>query len=89
VGFVPTYLNEAGFSNDKTAIICGPPIMIKFCLQNLEQLGFRKDQVFTTLELRMKCGVGKCGRCNIGSKYVCKDGPVFRCDEIDEMPAEY
>ena len=50
---------------------------------------FSRDQVYTTLELRMKCGVGKCGRCNIGTKYVCKDGPVFRCDELDEMPAEY
>ena len=48
-----------------------------------------REQVYTTLELRMKCGIGKCGRCNIGSKYVCKDGPVFRCDEIDELPAEY
>ena len=55
----------------------------------LEELGFSRDQVYTTLELRMKCGVGKCGRCNIGTKYVCKDGPVFRCDELDEMPAEY
>lgn len=89
VGFVPNYLTEAGFSTDKTAIICGPPIMIKFCLQNLEQLGFKRDQVYTTLELRMKCGIGKCGRCNIGSKYVCKDGPVFRCDEIDQLPDEY
>ena len=89
VGFVPSYLTEAGFSTDKTAIICGPPIMIKFCLQNLEQLGFSRDQVYTTLELRMKCGIGKCGRCNIGSKYVCKDGPVFRCDEIDQLPDEY
>ncbi len=89
VGFVPSYLTEIGFSTDKTAIICGPPIMIKFCLQNLEQLGFSRDQVYTTLELRMKCGIGKCGRCNIGSKYVCKDGPVFRCDEIDQLPDEY
>jgi len=70
-------------------VLCGPPIMIKFCLQALQEMGFNKEQIWTTLELRMKCGVGKCGRCNIGSKYVCKDGPVFRCDQIDELPAEY
>ena len=58
-------------------------------LAALVEMGFSKEQVYTTLELRMKCGIGKCGRCNIGSKYVCKDGPVFRCDEIDEMPNEY
>ena len=89
VGFVPTYLKEVGFDTDLTAIICGPPIMIKFCLQGLTELGFSKEQVYTTLELRMKCGIGKCGRCNIGTKYVCKDGPVFRCDQIDELPQEY
>ena len=63
--------------------------MIKFVLAALTEMGFEKTQVYTTLELRMKCGIGKCGRCNIGSKYVCKDGPVFRCDEIDELPPEY
>ncbi len=89
VGFVPSYLKEIGFDNNKTVLVCGPPIMIKFVLQALIELGFSKEQVYTTLELRMKCGVGKCGRCNIGSKYVCKDGPVFRCDEIDELPDEY
>ena len=89
VGFVPSYLKEIGFDTNKTALICGPPIMIKFVLQGLTELGFSKEQVYTTLELRMKCGVGKCGRCNIGSKYVCKDGPVFRCDEVDELPDEY
>ena len=89
VGFVPNYVKELGFDVKKTAIICGPPIMIKFTLAGLQELGFDKTQVFTTMELRMKCGVGKCGRCNIGSKYVCKDGPVFRCDELDELPNEY
>ncbi|MFS6555655.1 heterodisulfide reductase subunit F, partial [Parabacteroides distasonis] len=78
VGFVPAYLKELEFATDKTALICGPPIMIKFVLAALVEMGFSKEQVYTTLELRMKCGIGKCGRCNIGSKYVCKDGPVFR-----------
>ena len=89
VGFVPNYLRELAFDTNRIAVLCGPPIMIKFCLQALQEMGFKKEQIWTTLELRMKCGVGKCGRCNIGSKYVCKDGPVFRCDEIDELPAEY
>lgn len=89
VGFVPNYVKELGFDTNKTVIICGPPIMIKFTLAGLMELGFNKTQVFTTMELRMKCGVGKCGRCNIGSKYVCKDGPVFRCDQLDELPDEY
>ena len=89
VGFVPDYVKELGFDVNKTAIICGPPIMIKFTLAGLVELGFNKTQVYTTMELKMKCGVGKCGRCNIGAKYVCKDGPVFRCDQLDEMPNEY
>lgn len=89
VGFVPAFLSELGFDTDRTALVCGPPIMIKFVLQGLKELGFTDEQVYTTLELRMKCGIGKCGRCNIGSKYVCKDGPVFRFDQIDELPNEY
>ena len=89
VGFVPDFVRELGFDTGKTAVICGPPIMIKFTLAALQELGFQKTQVYTTMELRMKCGVGKCGRCNIGSKYVCKDGPVFRFDELDELPDEY
>ena len=89
VGFVPTYVKELDFQPDRTVLVCGPPIMIKFVLDALTQMGFEKTQVYTTMELRMKCGVGKCGRCNIGDKYVCKDGPVFRFDELDELPAEY
>lgn len=89
VGFVPSYLKELEFATDKTVLVCGPPIMIKFVLAALTEMGFDKTQVYTTLELRMKCGVGKCGRCNIGDKYVCKDGPVFRFDELDELPNEY
>ena len=89
VGFVPNYVKELGFDTDKTAILCGPPIMIKFTLDGLYSLGFEKTQIYTTLEMRMKCGIGKCGRCNVGSKYICKDGPVFRFDELDELPDEY
>ena len=89
VGFVPNYVTELGFDPDHYVLVCGPPIMIKFTLQALTGLGFKKEQVFTTMELRMKCGVGKCGRCNIGSKYVCKDGPVFRFDKLDELTGEY
>ena len=89
VGFVPSYLKELNFDTNKVALLCGPPIMIKFCLQGLKELGFSNEQVYTTLELRMKCGVGKCGRCNIGTQYVCKDGPVFRFDQVDAMPNEY
>lgn len=89
VGFVPNFVKEVNPDLSKTVLMCGPPIMIKFTLQALEELGFKKDQVYTTMELRMKCGVGKCGRCNIGDKYVCKDGPVFRFDELDVLPDEY
>ena len=89
VGFVPNYVKELGFSTDKTVVMCGPPVMIKFTLAGLTELGFAKEQIYTTMELRMKCGLGKCGRCNIGAKYVCKDGPVFRFDELDALPDEY
>ena len=89
VGFVPAYVKELGLDPNMTAVLCGPPIMIKFTLAGLLELGFDKSRVFTTLELRMKCGVGKCGRCNVGDKFVCKDGPVFRMTELDELPDEY
>ncbi len=89
VGFVPNYVKELNPDLKKTVLMCGPPIMIKFTLAGLMELGFKREQVYTTMELRMKCGIGKCGRCNIGNKYVCKDGPVFRFDELDELPNEY
>ena len=89
VGFVPNYVTELNLPPTMTAIICGPPIMIHFTLGNLKSLGFQDNQVFTTLEMRMKCGIGKCGRCNVGDKYVCKDGPVFSFDELSELPDEY
>lgn len=89
VGFVPNFVKELAFDTNKTVLMCGPPIMIKFTLAGLMELGFAREQVYTTMELRMKCALGKCGRCNIGDKYVCKDGPVFRFDQLDELPDEY
>lgn len=89
VGFVPNFVKELGFDTSKTVLMCGPPVMIKFTLAGLMDLGFKREQIYTTMELRMKCALGKCGRCNIGDKYVCKDGPVFRFDQLDELPDEY
>ena len=89
VGFVPSFVTEVNPDISKKILVCGPPIMIKFTLDALAKLGFQKSQVYTTMELRMKCGIGKCGRCNIGNKYVCKDGPVFRFDQLEQLPDEY
>ncbi|HQP29623.1 MAG TPA: FAD/NAD(P)-binding protein, partial [Syntrophales bacterium] len=77
-GFVPTVCKEvAPSSENAVTVICGPPVMIRFTLPVFFDLGFSKENIVTSLEMRMKCGIGKCGRCNVGSKYVCKDGPVF------------
>ena len=90
VGFVPPVVEALGLSPENTvAIVCGPPIMIKLTLPVLQKLGFAPDQIFTTLENRMKCGLGKCGRCNTGSSYVCKDGPVYTMAQLNALPAEY
>jgi len=90
VGHVPGYLKELAPSPENTiAITCGPPIMIKFALVELANLGFTPEQIYTTLEMKMKCGIGKCGRCNIGSKFVCLDGPVFSYAQIQDLPPEF
>ena len=89
VGLIPNVLTELAPSPENTvAITCGPPIMIKFTLQALEKLGFQPEQIITTLEKRMKCGIGICGRCNIGDKYVCIDGPVFTYAQLKNMVNE-
>jgi NAD(P)H-flavin reductase len=86
IGFVPTVLEETAPSSANTiALVCGPPIMIKFTLPVLTKLGFAPKDVYTTLENRMKCGVGQCGRCNVGSVYVCRDGPVFTLEQLKGM----
>jgi NAD(P)H-flavin reductase len=90
VGFVPSNVMELKPSPENSIVItCGPPIMIRFTIENLKKLGFTPDMIYTTLENRMKCGIGKCGRCNIGSTYVCKDGPVFSYEQILSMPNEF
>lgn len=90
VGFVPTVLEKAAPSSANTiALLCGPPIMIKLTLPILTKLGFSPDNIFTTLENRMKCGIGKCGRCNVGKYFVCKDGPVFTFSQVNQLPPEY
>jgi NAD(P)H-flavin reductase len=89
VGLIPNVLLEMEPKPENcVAITCGPPIMIKFTLQALAKLGFPDDQIITTLEKRMKCGVGICGRCNLGTKYVCLDGPVFTYSQLKELPNE-
>ncbi|MDL2316056.1 FAD/NAD(P)-binding protein [Desulfovibrio sp. OttesenSCG-928-A18] len=89
VGLIPNVLLEmAPAPENCVAVTCGPPIMIKFTLQALEKLGFAPEQIVTTLEKRMKCGIGICGRCNIGDKYVCVDGPVFTLAQLKGMPNE-
>ncbi len=90
IGFVPTITEQKiTTSEDSYALVCGPPIMIKFTQPVLEKVGFTPEQIIMSLEMRMKCGIGICGRCNIGDKYVCKDGPVFSLAQLNELPKEY
>ena len=90
VGFVAPIVKEVAPSADNAVVVvCGPPIMIKTTISVLEELNFADEQILNSLEMRMKCGVGKCGRCNIGNKYVCIDGPVFSLAELKKLPNEY
>ena len=85
-GFVPAVTKELSPDPTSWCVVCGPPIMIKYTLPVLIELGFKDHKIITSLERRMKCGIGKCGRCNIGSKYICVDGPVFSFEEIKKIP---
>lgn len=91
VGFVPTITQQKAppGDDDTYAIICGPPIMIKFTQPVLDNLGYRHDHIIMSLENRMKCGIGMCGHCNVGKELVCKDGPVFTLAQLNHMPKEY
>jgi NAD(P)H-flavin reductase len=89
-GNVPAVCKEVAPSPKNTvAVICGPPIMNKFTQPVFFDLGFSKENILTSLEMRMKCGIGKCGRCNVGYKYVCSDGPVFSLAELEELPRDF
>jgi len=90
VGFVAAVVKEvAPSSENAVAVVCGPPIMIKTTQDELEKLNWKDEQILNSLEMRMKCGIGKCGRCNIGEKFVCIDGPVFSLAELKRMPKEH
>ncbi|MCR4427765.1 MAG: FAD/NAD(P)-binding protein [Caldiserica bacterium] len=90
VGFVPDIVSRVEVDPSKVnCFICGPPIMIRLTIPKLLEKGISKEKIFTSLERRMKCGIGKCGRCNIGPKFVCKDGPIFRVSELEGLPPEY
>ena len=90
VGFVPTILKEvAPLPENAIALTCGPPIMIKFVLQDLAEMNFAPEQIVTTLEGKMQCCVGLCGRCNIGSLFICKDGPVFTLAELNSLNGDF
>ncbi len=85
-GLITTLLEKINPSTDNTiTITCGPPIMIKFAMMTLEKLGFQPDQNWVTLEAKMKCGIGKCGRCNMGGVYICTEGPVFCFSEVRQF----
>jgi sulfhydrogenase subunit gamma (sulfur reductase) len=89
-GFVPAIVKEKIRSADNAiAVVCGPPVMIRFTQPVLEELGFPAEKIILSLEMRMKCGIGMCGRCNIGDQYVCKDGPVFSLAQLKQLPPEY
>ena len=89
-GFVPAnVMDKAPSADNAIAITCGPPIMIKYVIQNLRTVGFTDEQIYTTIENKMKCGIGKCGRCNVGKDYVCVKGPVYSWAELKDLPAEY
>jgi sulfhydrogenase subunit gamma (sulfur reductase) len=90
VGFVPAITEKkAPGAKDAFALVCGPPIMIKFTQPVLEKLGFPAERIIMSLENRMKCGIGMCGRCSVGPEFVCKDGPVFTLAKLNTLPKEY
>ncbi len=90
IGLIPTVLERAQVpAENAIALVIGPPIMIKYTLPVLDRMGIKEEDIYTSLENRMKCGVGKCGRCNAGPVYVCKDGPVFTMKQLRSIPNDF
>ncbi len=87
VGLVTTTLDNLDVNiKNSVAVVCGPPIMMKFSTFKLLEVGYKKDQIYLSMEKNMSCGFGKCGHCRLGNYYCCKDGPVFRYDKISDIP---
>lgn len=87
VGLVTAPIPKLDIKPDRTiAVLCGPPVMYKFVILGLNQKNLPHERIFVDLERRMKCGVGKCGHCQINDVYCCQDGPVFRFSEIEHLP---
>jgi NAD(P)H-flavin reductase len=90
VGLLPKVFETLGLDPaDRVVIACGPPVMLHFLFLSLEKEGYSPDQVVTTLENKMKCGIGHCGRCYVGPFSVCRDGPVVTWAELNELPKDY
>jgi sulfite reductase subunit B len=85
VGVITTLFAKTKIDPDTRVIVCGPPIMYKFVMRELDKLGIPHDNVYVDLERRMKCGLGKCGHCQMNDKYVCFDGPVFSFKDIEHL----
>ena len=86
VGLVTTILKDLPLDLAKAvAIVCGPPIMMKFVNLKLLDLGFKPQDIYLSMEKNMSCGLGKCGHCRLGSYYACKDGPVFTYEQIKDL----
>lgn len=90
IGFVPAVLERSQVpSANSVALVIGPPVMIRFTLPVLDRMGLAAADIYTSLENRMKCGVGKCGRCNTGPVYICKEGPVFSMEQLKNLPNDF
>lgn len=90
VGLIPDVFERLRPEPDgRIVITCGPPVMLRFMLMALEKLSFKSEQVITTLENKMKCGIGQCGRCNVGRYLLCRQGPVFTWAQLKELPSDY